>query len=221
MLSTDLHIHTSSSKDGESSVMQVLSAATAAGLDAIAITDHDSMEGYLIARDIKTDILVIPGVEISTREGHLIALGVEVAPQPGMPVLDTIQEVRDAGGITILPHPFHRYRHGTALRCPDAFRAADAIEVYNSRYVIPHANQRAMRLARKLGKPSVAGSDAHHARFVGYGRTLIDAEKNTGDILQAIREGRTIPAGRKTPVRIYTKQSLRNSWRKIRGRLHK
>lgn len=221
MLKADLHIHTSCSKDGESTVAQVLAAAATAGMDVIAITDHDTMDGYRIACELSTDLLIIPGVEVSTREGHLIALGVEKAPLPGSPVLDTIQEVRQAGGITILPHPFHRYRHGAALKCAEAFGAADAIEVYNSRYVIPHANQRALRLARAMGKPAVAGSDAHNARFIGYGRTLIDAEKDIGSVLDAIKEGKTKPAGRKTPVRIYTKQSLRNSWRKIRGRLHK
>ncbi|KAF5090772.1 PHP-associated [anaerobic digester metagenome] len=221
MLTADLHIHTSCSKDGESSVAQVLATAAAVGIDVIAITDHDTMDGYQIAREITSEVLVIPGVEVSTKDGHLIALGVTTAPEPGMPVLDTITKVHQAGGVTILPHPFHRYRHGAALKCFEAFGAADAIEVYNSRYVIPHANQRAMRLARKMGKPAVAGSDAHNARFIGYGRTLIDAEKDIGSILHAIRDGKTQPAGRKTPVRIYTKQSLRNSWRKIRGRLHK
>ncbi|MGV8108067.1 CehA/McbA family metallohydrolase [Methanospirillum sp.] len=221
MLTADLHIHTSCSKDGESSVAQVLATAAAVGIDVIAITDHDTMNGYQIAREITSEVLLIPGVEVSTKDGHLIALGVTTAPEPGMPVLDTITKVHQAGGVTILPHPFHRYRHGAALKCFEAFGAADAIEVYNSRYVIPHANQRAMRLARKMGKPAVAGSDAHNARFIGYGRTLIDAEKDIGSILNAIRDGKTQPAGRKTPVRIYTKQSLRNSWRKIRGRLHK
>ncbi len=221
MLKADLHIHTSCSKDGESTVAQVIAAAVTAGIDVIAITDHDTMDGYRIACEISADILIIPGVEVSTREGHLIALGVEKAPLPGFPILDTIQEVRQAGGITILPHPFHRYRHGAALKCAEAFGAADAIEVYNSRYVIPHANHRAMRLARTMGKPAVAGSDAHNARFIGYGRTLIDADRNIGSVLNAIQEGKTKPAGRKTPVRIYTKQSLRNSWRKIRGRLHR
>ena len=221
MLNADLHIHTSCSKDGESTVAQVLAAAATAGMDVIAITDHDTMDGYRIACDIPTDLLIIPGVEVSTKEGHLIALGVQKAPLPGFPILDTIQEVHQAGGITILPHPFHRYRHGAALKCKESFGAADASEVYNSRYVIPHANQRAMRLARTMGKPAVDGSDAHNARFIGYGRTLIDAEKDIRSVLEAIKEGKTTPAGRKTPVRIYTKQSLRNSWRKIRGRLHK
>jgi predicted metal-dependent phosphoesterase TrpH len=220
MLKADLHIHTSCSKDGESSVAQVLAAAAGAGMDVIAITDHDTMDGYRIACDLATDVLVLPGVEVSTKEGHLIALGIEHPPAPARPILDTMAAVRNAGGITILPHPFHRYRHGAALKCREAFSAADAIEVYNSRYVIPHANQRAIRLARAMGKPAVAGSDAHHARFIGFGKTLIDAEKNVPSVLRAIAEGKTRPAGRKTPVRIYTKQSLRNSWRKIRGRLH-
>lgn len=221
MLSTDLHIHTSSSKDGESTVLQVLRAASAAGLDAIAITDHDTMDGYYIAREIESDVLLIPGVEVSTREGHLIALGVEEAPGPGGSILDTIAAVRDQGGVTILPHPFHRYRHGAALKCREAFYEVDAIEVFNSRYVIPHANHQAFRLARKMGKPTVAGSDAHNARFVGYGITRVDAEKNVPSILQAIREGRTVPEGRKTPIRVYTKQSLKNSWRKISRKVRK
>lgn len=221
MLSTDLHIHTNFSKDGESSVQQIIAAASAAGLDAIAITDHDSMDGYRAAREISSGILVIPGIEVSTMEGHLIALGIDSPPESGQSVLDTIQQVRREGGVTILPHPFHRYRHGVALRCREAFSEADAIEIYNSRYVFAHANRYAMKLAQKQGRPVVAGSDAHHARFVGYGRTLVDAEKDIPSILDAIREGRTTPAGKKTPVRYYTKQSLRNSWRKIRGKVRK
>ncbi|MDD1724633.1 MAG: PHP domain-containing protein [Methanospirillum sp.] len=221
MLSTDLHIHTNFSKDGESSVQQIIAAASNAGLDAIAITDHDTMDGYRTAQAISSGILIIPGIEISTREGHLIALGIDSPPESGQPVLDTIQEVRDAGGVTILPHPFHRYRHGVALRCHEALYEADAIEIYNSRYVFAHANRHAMKLANKLGRPVVAGSDAHHARFVGYGRTMIDAERDVGSILDAIKEGRATPAGKKTPIRYYTKQSLRNSWRKIRGKVRK
>ena len=221
MLSADLHIHTACSKDGESSVNSVLQAAEKIGMDVIAITDHDTMEGYRIAREIQSDILIIPGIELSTEEGHLIVLGLTRPPASGLPVLETIRKARDAGGVTILPHPFHRYRHGAALKCPEAFREADAIEIYNSRYIFAHANQHAFRLAQKMGKPAVAGSDAHNARFVGYGRTLIDAGKDVDSILRAIREGRTTPAGRKTPVRIYTKQSLRNSWRKIRGKVRR
>ena len=221
MLSADLHIHTTYSKDGESSVQEVLSSARAAGLDLIAITDHDSIEGFSLAAELSGDILVIPGVEVSTNEGHLIALGITSALSPSGDILETIREIHDQGGIAILPHPFHRYRHGAALKCKEALASVDAIEVYNSRYIFGGANRKALRWAKKIGKPIVAGSDAHNAKFVGYGRTLIDAEKTIPAVLDAIRHGKTRPAGRKTPVRIYTKQSLRNSWRKIRRQINR
>ena len=219
MLSADLHVHTSCSGDGESRVEEVLAAARAAGLDAIALTDHDTTEACKIAASLACDILVIPGVEVSTRQGHLLALGVSGEIPKGLDVLETIDLVHKMGGVTILPHPFHRYRHGVALKMKKALEAADAIEVFNSRYILGGANRKAGRYARRLGKPMVAGSDAHNCRYVGYGKTLIDADHSVAGILEAIRNGNTKPAGRRTPVRTYTKQSLRNSWRKLKGRI--
>lgn len=221
MLLADLHIHTAHSKDGESRVRDILHAAEHAGLDLIAITDHDTAAGCLEAETIPASVLVIPGVEISTAEGHLIALGITTALRPGVGILETIRMIHAAGGIAILPHPYHRYRHGAAIRCREVIAAVDAVEVFNSRYIFGSANRKAAKIARKLKKPMVAGSDAHHARFVGYGLTYIDAEKNVPSVLAAIRAGKTQPAGRKTPVRIYARQSLRNSWRKIRRRIHR
>lgn len=219
MLSADLHIHTACSGDGESQVAEVLTAARAAGLDVIAITDHDTTDGCAIAAGLSDDILVIPGVEVTTMQGHLLVLGASGPIPKGLDVLDTITLAHTLGGVAILPHPFHRYRHGVGLKMKEALRAADAIEVFNSRYILGGANRRAFRWARRLGKPMIAGSDAHHCRYVGYGRTLIDAELSIESVLEAIRMGRTQPAGKRTPVRTYTKQSLRNSWRKLKHRI--
>ena len=219
MLSADLHVHTSCSGDGESKVEDVIAAARAAGLDAIALTDHDTTEGCRIAAGIPSDILIIPGVEVSTRQGHMLALGVCGPVPKGLDVLETIDLVHSMGGVAILPHPFHRYRHGVALKLKEALEAADAIEVFNSRYILGGANRKAYRYARRLGKPMVAGSDAHNCRYIGYGRTLIDAELSVAGVLEAIRTGKTRPIGKRTPVRTYTKQSLRNSWRKLKGRI--
>jgi predicted metal-dependent phosphoesterase TrpH len=91
----------------------------------------------------------------------------------------------------------------------------DAVESFNSRYIVGSANRKAARIARRLGKPCVGGSDAHNARFVGFGRTFIDAEPTVPAILQAIRDGKVSSGGRKTPLRTYTRQSLRSTWRKI------
>jgi hypothetical protein len=76
-----------------------------------------------------------------------------------------------------------------------------------------------VRVARKLGKPVVAGSDAHNARFVGFGRTYVDADRNVAAVLTAIREGRTRVGGRMTPLQTYTRQSIRNTWKKFKRRV--
>lgn len=221
MLRCDLHVHTSYSRDGESSVEEVLARAEALGLDAIAITDHDTVEGVLAARARKGPVLVIPGVEISTRQGHLIALGIEETLPQGRDFLETVALAREKGAVLILPHPYHKWRHGVALKVKSAIAAVDAVESFNSRYVTGSANRKAERKAKLLGKPCVGGSDAHNARFVGYGITIIDAEPTVDAILRAIREGKTIAGGRMTPLKTYTRQSLKGALRKIRRRVHR
>lgn len=216
MLACDLHVHTSYSKDGESSIEDILRQAEAEGLDAIAITDHDSVEGARKALAIPSAVLVIPGIEVSTKQGHLLVLGVTEVIPAGLDVVATVNIARTMGALTILPHPYHVWRHGVARRKKTGMSAVDAVEVFNSRYIVGSANRKAARIAKRLGKPCVGGSDAHNARYVGYGRTYVDAEKTVPAILEAIRAGRVSFGGRKTPLRTYTRQSINNTWRKIK-----
>jgi predicted metal-dependent phosphoesterase TrpH len=92
----------------------------------------------------------------------------------------------------------------------------DAVEVFNSRYITGSANRKAAVIARRFGKPGVAGSDAHNARYVGFGVTYVTAEPDAASILSAIRGGRTMAGGRMTPLHTYTRQSIRGALRRIR-----
>ena len=215
MLTCDLHVHTNYSKDGESSVEEIIRAAELAGLDAIAITDHDSINGAKKALACETSVLVIPGIEVTTKQGHLLVLGVTDIIPAGLDVETTVAIARRMGGLLILPHPYHVWRHGVARRRKAGMMVVDAVESFNSRYIVGSANRKAERIALKLGKPCVGGSDAHNARFIGFGRTYIDAEKNVPTILDAIRAGNVTCGGKQTPLRTYTRQSLNNTWRKI------
>ena len=196
----DLHIHSNCS-DGHADVKEIIEAARRRGLDGIALTDHDTMKGIPIARryikDKKLDLILIPGVEVSTSEGHLLVLGVEEPPQKGMSPEETIVRAHALGGIADVPHPYHPFRHALG-RIPDA----DAVEVYNSKHLFGLANARARFEARRRRIPMVAGSDSHFAETVGLGVTEIEAEDAEG-VLEAIRVGRTRILGRRTPPRFF------------------
>ncbi|CAJ36772.1 PHP domain-containing protein [Methanocella arvoryzae] len=215
MLRFDLHVHSNYSPDGHSSVEEILKAAKARGLDGVAITDHDTTAGGRYALEVVDKVapglIVIPGVEISTKAGHLIVLGITEDIPKGMSVKDTIHAARKLGGTIVVPHPDQRMRHG--MRIP---HDVDAAEVYNSRYLLGLHNFMAGRRVSRRKMSAVAGSDAHSAEMVGNAVTEIDADRNMESVLRGIREGRTRIEVRKTPVRVYLYQIGRGWVRKIR-----
>jgi len=220
LLKFDLHVHSSCS-DGRDGVGEILEAAVERGLDGIAITDHDTLEGSFLAeeivRDKELDLLVIPGVEVSTSDGHLLALGTRELPPGGRSAEETIEFIHQRGGIAIVSHPYHLFRHAM-YRIPDC----DAVEVYNSKYIVGIANWWARRKAERLGLPMVAGSDAHMAKTVGLGVTVVEVQgEDVTDVLEAIREGRVEISGRKTSPAVFVGQmarwTKRRLWRKPKG----
>ncbi|NMC09437.1 MAG: PHP domain-containing protein [Methanothrix sp.] len=196
----DLHIHSNYS-DGHASVAEIIDAAVHRGLDGIALTDHDNMRGIPAARkyikERKLDLILIPGVEVTTSEGHLLVLGVEEPPKRKLSPEETIEAAHTLGGIADVPHPYHPFRNAIG-RIPNA----DAVEVYNSKHIFGLANGRAWVEARRRHMPMVAGSDSHFAETVGLGVTELDAE-DVDEVLEAIRAGRTRILGRRTPPKYF------------------
>lgn len=197
MLRSDLHIHSEASYDSSTPVAEILETAVERGLDVIAVTDHDEIHGSLEATDraFEYDLVAVPGVEVSTADGHLLSLGVTEKPPAGEPVEKSIERVRNQGGVAVIPHPFQYLRHGVG-RVQDC----DAVEIYNSRLFTGFANWRARRFARANDLPELGGSDAHIAPMVGQAYTEIDAERDVDSVLEAIREGNTEVHGKRTPL---------------------
>ena len=202
----DPHVHSEGSYDGSEPVESILEQAADVGLDAVAITDHDTIAESRRAADLASDfgLVGVPGVEVSTRHGHLLALGVETVPPIGEPFDETVAAIRDAGGAAIVPHPFQRSRHGVRKR---NLTDCDALEVYNAWLFTGYRNRRARRFAARREFPGVAGSDAHSAEWVGRAYTEVEIDGvgaptrvDTEDIVGALRDEPAALHGRHAPV---------------------
>jgi predicted metal-dependent phosphoesterase TrpH len=219
----ELHAHSSYSHDGRDSVRDLLTAAERAGLDAIAVTDHDTIEGGLEAAALAEEygLLGIPAIEVTSSAGHVIGLGVRRAIQSGRSFGETLAAIREAGGIAIAPHPFQESRHGVYAHVEETKLAtADAVEVYNSRLITGRSNRQAARFADRMGVPTIAGSDAHVSEMVGRAVTNVDAESLSVDaILDAIVAGHTTTEGRRTPWLVSLRQAVGNTRRRLRNRV--
>ena len=210
VLSVELHSHSELSYDGRDPIELLLEQAEAVGLDALAITDHDEIDASLEAAAIAEEygLVGIPGMEVSSAAGHVLALGVEELVPAGLSYDETLDRIASLGGIAIVPHPFQSSRHGVAAHITrEQLAAADAIEVYNSRLFTGRSNRQAERFAEENGLPMTAGSDAHIAEMVGQAVTEVDARgRDAGAILDAVAEGRTSVVGKRTPWFISVRQ---------------
>ncbi len=223
----DPHVHSDGSYDAYDPVDMLLEQAADIGLDGIVITDHDTIEESLKAAKMAPEygLIGIPGVEVSSRHGHVLAIGVEEMPAVGAPLGETVQEIRELGGVAIVAHPFQFTRHGARKK---HITDGDAIEVYNSWLFTGYRNRRAMTFAKNRGYPQIGSSDAHSMTLVGRAYTEIEidpAEVDVGEVspetidrdivLQAIRNGSTNIHGKRKPIRSsvmdYSKGAVRKS----------
>jgi predicted metal-dependent phosphoesterase TrpH len=209
----DCHVHTRGSYDSEETVDGVIKGALTAGLDGFVVTDHDDISFARVAAE-RADafgLICIPGVEISTRAGHLLGIGVNTRPPAGLPFAETVSRVRRAGGIAVVPHPFQRSRDGVSAA---SISDCDGVEVFNAHSLTGLRNLQAARFARHAGYPKFAGSDAHRAGAVGFACTEVGVDTPTPtrrDVLKAMRDGRVSPVGSRIPASQYVRHLARNA----------
>ena len=207
----DLHIHTALS-DGMGTISAVLEAASRTDLDIIAITDHDRVDGALEAVDLapRYGISVIPGAEITTAEGHLVALYINRPIPPRLPLHDTVLRVAEQGGLCIVAHPMAPFLNSIkapnliwALADPLVAGTLVGLEVYNGGLPQLANNRRALVLGEKTGLAQVASSDSHLLWTIGMWATEFPGS-SPADLRLALELRLTQPVIADRPFRFFT-----------------
>jgi predicted metal-dependent phosphoesterase TrpH len=195
----DLHVHTTYSSDSVITPKQLVFYAKKRGLTAVAVTDHNTVEG---ARKIakETDFLIIPGTEVSSLHGHIVGLNVDKLIPRGLSADETVDLIHEAGGLAVACHPYAMLKGSVGKHVTGKFDAVEAINA--SAFPFNRATSKAHQLAERLKLPKVAGTDAHYAPVIGQAYTLIDSEPNVEAILKAIKNGHCKPAGTGVSLRL-------------------
>lgn len=191
----DFHIHSHHSKDCVMPVADILERAREVGLDVVAITDHDTAEGGLEAREIadRYGVRVIVGEEIKTSQGEVIGLFLERSIPGGMTFAETIAAIKEQGGIVYVPHPFDKLHTIPSSRVLRANVAnIDVLEVFNSRLAFPVFNDLAEQFAIRYRIPAAAGSDAHVLPGIGTALCGMADFQGAHDFVPALAESRIV-----------------------------
>jgi predicted metal-dependent phosphoesterase TrpH len=201
LLKIDLHVHSEASKDGVSSIRDIVKSAKEKHLDGVAITDHDLPLNRNKAIELSGEMgfLLIPGVEITTSSGHLIVLDPRRNFYFNAPFLEVVKTAIADGSTVIIPHPTDPFSHGVGEKSvKSSLPYSLPLEVINAS-TLHRYNISAARLADTLNLAKLGGSDAHWAPVVGDAFTIIESQDQTVDaILDAIKKGRTQAQGNET-----------------------
>ncbi|HZT32012.1 MAG TPA: CehA/McbA family metallohydrolase [Bryobacteraceae bacterium] len=231
----DLHMHTTAS-DGTMSPQAVVNAVLLAQMQmpepklrVIAVTDHDTLVGAWTALEFFAshhddgELEIIAGAEISSADGHIVALNIRREVPKGMPARETIEAIHAQGGLAVAAHPYAYLPFLKELKGikgliadPVVGRLVDAVEVRNANPTETLNNFLTQWVNRRhLRRPEVGGSDSHFHSAVGRAATLFPG-KSAADLLQAIREGTTRTVGSVYgPLALYQYVRDRLAWKRF------
>lgn len=208
----DTHVHTSYSGIAALGVLKFPESVTSPekqvdrarsnGLDVLCITDHNETAGGFIAQRYAKkydDIEVVVGDEVMTEDGEIIGLFLTEKPKSFLSIEETVDEIREQGGLTIAPHPFSFHVRGLQEKIFEI--DLDGFEVLNGGHPDKYSNAFAQSVMdRYPGRwAPMSGSDGHSTFTVGFNWTEFEG-RTADDLRKAILDKTTVPKGRTTPV---------------------
>jgi predicted metal-dependent phosphoesterase TrpH len=199
-IKADLHVHTTYSNDSLITPKDLIYYSKKSGLNAVAVTDHNYLDGaYKIAKE--TDFLIIPGMEVSSSDGHIVALNVKELIPSGLNAAETVERIHNSGGVAIACHPFVFFKSGLKESVCGTF---DAIEIINARaFPFKRSVKKASQTAERLNLSHVGGTDAHYGPQIGYGYTVIEVDEPSVELIaEAIVKGRCQAVGKAVPFNL-------------------
>jgi len=217
LLKADLHVHTCHSKDSTSSLDLIVQHCLEVGINCIAVTDHDNIDGALEIKRI-APFEVIVGEEMMTTHGEIIGLFLSEIIPPHLSPEETVARIKAQGGLVCIPHPFDRFRPHSRLNrnsLEKLMPVIDLIEVFNSRTYLRRDSERAMKYARSHGLPGIVGSDAHVIREIGRSYLELPEFKDAEQFRLALSESRMVM--RKTGVLIHFYNVRNRIIKRIKG----
>lgn len=201
MLKLDLHLHSCYSDDAIGTPKDIINVLQKRGLHGMALTDHNTIEGSLKALAIAPkDFIVIPSAEITTVDGHLLALNVMKTIPKNLTIQETVENVIDAGGIPVVPHLFRLLSGIKKTSLQQIHSKLVAIEVFNG-CSLPKTNLKVAKTARALNLGGTGGSDSHDPLYAGYSYTVIDTtDLRLDTILSELQKKKTWGEGVTMPL---------------------
>lgn len=205
----DLHTHTKYSSDGVLEPEKIFKAAKKRGLSGIAITDHNTIKGYLKTKKYETqDFKVICGSEINTERGEVIGLFLSSEIRSHI-FQEVLEEIKEQDGIVVLPHPFDDVRRTGIYPEKEDIKLIDCVEAFNSRCLRQKYNDKAAQFAEENGLTVAAGSDAHFAGEIGKAGIITRQDS----IRDALIKGDLNVFGEKTSIVNLVLTKMVKTWR--------
>jgi predicted metal-dependent phosphoesterase TrpH len=195
-IKVDLHVHSCYSQDSLITPEELVFYAKKNGMDGIAVTDHDRLDSAIkIAKE--SEFLIIPGMEITSSDGHIVALRISEPIPKGLSADETVERIHEAGGLAVACHPIAFFKKSLGRHVSSKF---DAIEVANaSAFPFGLSVKTARQFALSLGIAQVGGTDAHYGPQIGYAYTLLDSELKVDRVIDAIANGKCMSVGKAIP----------------------